>query len=275
MNNSIDKPHLARGQDRLVPGGLERQGPVRAVERALELVEVFARSRGPLSLTELSAVLQLAPSTVHRLVQTLMSLGYVVQYRQSKRYGVGPGIAGINRAMLLKYEFPQFAGSHLSQLVQVSGETACLAGLYGPSVIVLNQLESTALVRVSNPIGGLLPLHCTAVGKIFMADFSPVMLAEVVQHVGLPAHTPFSLQTPDRLLAELATVRDQGYATETEEFALGATSVAVGIRGSSGAVVAALGIWGPVARLTPDRVADLVPQLLQTAHGFGQQIREP
>ena len=250
-------------------------GSVRAVERALQLIEVFARSRGPFSITELSGILELAPSTVHRLVQTLSSLGYVVQYQESKRYGVGRGIAEINRAMLLKYEFARFAGPHLEALVGASGETANLAALYGTSLIYLNQVESPAMVRVSNPVGTLVPLHCTAVGKVFLADFDPTMLEDVIGYTGLEAFTPKTLTQPKALHKALAQVRAQGYALDDEEFAQGVRCIAVGVRGSSGAVVAAISLSGPSSRVTDERIPELVEQVKTASKAFTRQIREP
>lgn len=251
------------------------RSPVRAVERALQLIEVFARSRGPLSVSELSAELGLAPSTVHRLVQTLMGLGYVVQYLQSKRYGVGRGIAEITRAMLLKYEFSQDAGPHLEALAQTSGETANLAVLYGSSAIYLNQVESPAMVRVSNPIGTLIPLHATAVGKVFLADFQPAMLEDVIAHAGLTQLTSHTLTTRQSLEDELQAVRIQGYAVDNEEFAEGVRCIAAGLRGSSGAVVAAISLSGPSSRVSQGRTAQLAQIVQQTVEGFAAQIREP
>lgn len=250
-------------------------GSVRAVERALQLIEVFARSRGPFSITELSGILELAPSTVHRLVQTLMSLGYVVQYQESKRYGVGRGIAEINRAMLLKYEFARFAGPHLEALVVSSGETANLAALYGTSMLYLNQAESPAMVRVSNPVGTLVPLHCTAVGKVFLADFDPVMLQDVIGYAGLEAFTPKTLTQPESLHKALAQVRAQGYALDDEEFAQGVRCIAVGVRGSSGAVVAAISLSGPSSRVTDERIPVLAERVKAASEAFTRQIREP
>lgn len=253
----------------------ERSGSVRAVERALRLIEFFARSRGPHSITDLSNALALPASTVHRLVQTLMSLGYVTQYPQSKRYGVGRGIAELNRAMLLKYEFSQHVQPYLEELVAETGETASLAALYGTSVIYLNQLESPALMKVSHPVGSLVPLHCSAVGKVFLADFHAELLESTLDYAGLERFTPNTLTSREALARELSRVREQGYALDDEEYALGARCIAVGLRGSSGAVVAALSLSGPSVRLTGEALPRLAELVQDVAERFGAQMREP
>jgi len=257
------------------PETSEASSTVRAVERALQLIEIFARSRGPLAISELAAQVGLPPSTVHRLVQTLMSLGYVVQYPQSKRYGVGRGIAEINRAMLLKYEFGRFAKPHLEALVEVTGETASLAALYGTSAIYLSQLEAPSMVRVSNPVGTPVPLHCTAVGKVFLADFRSAMLEETLAYAGLEACTPHTLTAREALERELERVRHQGYALDDQEYAEGVRCLAVGLRGSSGAVVAALSLCGPLSRIPDERIPELAGAVMEIGDRFARQMREP
>jgi DNA-binding IclR family transcriptional regulator len=253
----------------------ERNGSVRAVERALQLIEVFARSRGPHAVTDLAERLSLPTTTVHRLVQTLVSLGYVTQYPTSKRYGVGRGIAELNRSMLLKYEYSQHVQPHLEQLVEATGETASLAALYGTSAIYLNQVETPAPMRVSYPVGTLVPLHCSAVGKVFLADFHPTLLEDTLAYAGLKSFTPKTITKREKLLGELKRVKQQNYALEDEEYVSDARCIAVGLRGSSGTVVSTLSISGPTTRMHDDRLADLAKILLETAHRFAEQMREP
>jgi DNA-binding IclR family transcriptional regulator len=253
----------------------EGNSSVRAVERALQLIEVFARSRGPLSISDLVKTLELAPSTVHRLVQTLMALGYVVQYAESKRYGVGRGIAEVTRTMVLKYEFTRHAQPFLERLVEETGETASLSALYGPSAIYLNQAESKNVMRVSNGVGSLVPLHCTAAGKIFLADFAPRTLRDTLQHTGLSALTERSITSRKLLDKELERVRKQGYAVDDEEFALGARCIATALRGSSGVVIAAISLSAPASRLTSDLVPKFAALVRDTADEFSRQLRRP
>ena len=260
--------------DTTLEAPLESGSSVRAVERALEMIEVFARSRWPLSITDLSKMLDLAPSTVHRLVQTLLSLGYIVQYTDSKRYGVGRGIANVARSMILKYEFTRYAQPHLEWLVEQTHETASLSALYGTSVIYLNQVESPNMVRVSNGIGTQVPLHCTALGKVFLADLGPELVNGALEHAGLPGFTPRTITTRKALERDLERVRRQGYAVDDEEYATGARCVAVGLRGSSGAVVAAVGISGPSSRVTPERLATLAGLVQDATTRLQQELRQ-
>lgn len=253
----------------------DRSGSVRAVERALRLIEILARSRGPFSITDLATAAELPASTVHRLVQSLMSLGYVTQHQTSKRYGVGRGIADLNRAMLLKHEFSQHAQPYLERLVDETKESASLAALYGTSIIYLNHVESPLIMRVSTPVGTLAPLHCTASGKVFLADFGPELFEEVVSFSGLESYTRSTIGVRAALVRHLEEVNRQGYALDDEEYEEGARCIAVGLRGSSGAVSAAISISGPSVRMTDERIRELARLVRVIADEFAYKMREP
>lgn len=253
----------------------DRSGSVRAVERALRLIEILARSRGPFSITDLATEARLPASTVHRLVQSLMTLGYVTQHQASKRYGVGRGIADLNRAMLLKYEFSHYAQPYLERLVDETKESASLAALYGTTIIYLNHVESPLMMRVSTPVGTLAPLHCTASGKVFLADFGPELLEEVVRFSGLQRFTASTIGDPTELAEHLREVDRRGYALDDEEYEQGARCIAVGLRGSSGAVSSAISISGPSVRLTDERIPELAMLVRSVAEEFAQRMREP
>ncbi|NJK46364.1 MAG: hypothetical protein HC933_20860 [Pleurocapsa sp. SU_196_0] len=100
-----------------------------------------------------------------------------------------------------------------------TGETASLSALYGPSASDLNQVESKNLMRVSNGVGSLVPLHCTAIGKVFLADFAPRTLRDTLKHTGLEAMTAHSITSRKRLDQELEAVKLNGYAVDDEAFA--------------------------------------------------------
>jgi len=253
----------------------ERASSVRVLERTLQLIEVFARSRSPYSITDLAEAVALPVSTVHRLVQSLMALGYVTQHTQSKRYGVGRGLAELSRAMLLKHEYSQYAEPHLERLVAETGETANLASVYGTSAMYLNQVESPEMMKVSNPVGTLIPLHSSAVGKVFLADFSQPVLDDTLAFTGLKQYTTKTITSRSVLDEELQRIRQNNYAVDDEEFALGARCVAVGLRGTSGAVSSVISVSGPTMRVTDDVLPAVARLVLEAAERFSRQLREP
>lgn len=253
----------------------ERSSLVRSVERTLQLIELFAQSRQPFSITDLATESQLPASTVHRLVRSLMQLGYVTQHAASKRYGLGRGLAELSRAMLLKFEYNQHSQPYLTRLAEETGESATLAALYGSGIIYLNQVESNSLMRVSMPVGATVPLHCTAPGKVFLADFQPGLFDRAIQFGGLEQHTARTITNRAALAEHLKGVVAQGYAVDDEEYTEGARSIAAPLRGTSGAVSAAISVAGPAMRLTKDRIPEIASIVRRVADEFAHSLREP
>jgi DNA-binding IclR family transcriptional regulator len=254
---------------------IDTAGSVRAVERALQLVELIAKSRSPLSITDLSKSLELAPSTIHRLLQTLVAQGYVLQYAQTKRYGVGRTVSEIGRALLLRHDLSHRAKPYLEWLVETTGETANLSSLYGTSAIYLNQVESPSMVRIHHALGSAAPLHASAMGKVFLADFSPQMLLDALDHSGLERFTDQTIITKAKLERDLLRTRKRGYALDDEELESGVRCIAAPVRGSSGLVISAIGISGPSSRMTDERLDELGNQVLEAATRLSSGIREP
>lgn len=254
---------------------LDAGGSVRAVERALQLVEIVAKSRTPLSITDLSKALALAPSTIHRLLQTLVAQGYVIQYPQTKRYGVGRTVSEIGRAFLLRHDLSGRSTPHLEALVAATGETANLASLYGTSAIYLNQVEGPSMVRIRHALGSAAPLHASAMGKVFLADFSPAMLTDALEHSSLERFTERTITNRAKLERDLAQTRKRGYAVDDEELEPGVRCIAAPVRGSSGLVISAIGISGPTSRITDERLIELETLVLEAADRLSSGIREP
>ncbi|MFB9990858.1 IclR family transcriptional regulator [Deinococcus oregonensis] len=230
---------------------------VQSVERALDIVGTIVAAHRPLSIAELSQQMQLAPSTIHRILQTLSAKGYVHQDTLSKRYDIGPEIVEISRSLYLRYDLVRRVRPYLQELVDCTGETAHLAELYGTTAMYLSQLEPLTMMRMFTTPGSITPLTCSDVGKLFLADLPASSVKRIVDKVGLIPRTPHTLVSWERLQAELQTVRDQGYAEDNEERELGVRCLSAPLSNGAGKVIAALGIAGPSGRLTTERVPEL------------------
>ena len=125
-------------------------------------------------------------------------------------------------------------------------------------------LESRHAIRSRSDLGVRKPAHSTAEGQAILA-FQPPEVIDLVVAGGLNAHTPKTVTSPDRFLKALAAVRQRGCAIEDEESEIGMVCVAAPIRDDTGAVVAALGLAGPVTRLSKKAVAGIIPHVIATA----------
>jgi IclR family transcriptional regulator, acetate operon repressor len=242
---------------------------VRSLERAFELLEHLADAGGELTLSELTEASGLPMPTIYRLVRTLVNHGYVRQ-QPSKRYALGPRLIrlGEGASRLLG----AWARPALAQLVDKLGETANMAILEGDDVVYVAQVPSRHSMRMFTEVGRRVRPHCTGVGKALLAQLPAETVQAIVARTGMAAHTPHTITDPAALAAELASIRQQGYAVDDEEQELGVRCVAVPLVGSP--APAAISVSGPSGRLTHQMVTDIAPFMRHTAERLTHDLTQ-
>lgn len=235
---------------------VEKSGGVQSVERAFELMELIGRAGGECSLSELSAESPLPPPTIHRLLRTLVGLGYVRQL-PNRRYALGPRL--IRLGVVANRQLGAVAGPVLQSLVDDLSETASLAVLDGDMVIYTGQVRSPKSVRAIDEVGKRVGLHTSGVGKAVLGDLDDARILRLVKQSGLPAPTKNSASTLSAVFANVERVRADGYAIDDEELEIGVRSVAMAVPGAPTPM--AIGISGPSAHMSKDLIARAVPAL--------------
>lgn len=245
-----------------------------SVENALCLLEAL-RTQSSFSVKEAAEMLEVAPSTAHRLLTTLQAHGFVSQVRPSRRYEVGPALVDIALEALRGIDVRQTAHPYLQELASIVRETVNLIVLDGDQIRFIDSVEGPEAVRVSSRTGAVLPAHCTAGGKVLLAALDGTQLARLYPGRRLSALTPQSVTDRAALMTELAEIRRKGYATSFEQSTNGLSAVAVSVRGGSSQVIAAIGVSAPAARLDEERVASIVEATEKTAKAIEGALRHP
>lgn len=233
---------------------------VQSITRAFDLLEAMADLGGTAGLTQLSARCGLPLPTIHRVMRTLVALGYVRQ-EPSRMYSLGPRLARLGeRAGGL---VGRWAAPHLERLADDLGESANLALLDGDQVTYVAQAQGRQGMRMFTEVGRRAGAHCTAVGKAMLARLPERAAAELLAGARLSAQTDHTITDVAALSAELAAVRARGHAIDDEEQELGVRCVAVALPGEP--VRAALSVSGPAPRMTQTVIDRAVPLLHATA----------
>ena len=168
-------------------GGKQRSsGGVQSIERAFTILETLATGGGVMGLSALAAESGLPLPTIHRLVRTLVDLGYMRQ-EPSRQYALGPRILLL--AESASSMLSSVARPHLAQLVDDLGETANLASLDGDEIVYIAQVPSRHSMRMFTEVGRHVLPHCTAVGKAIMAHMPPAQVRDLLRRTGMPRHT--------------------------------------------------------------------------------------
>jgi DNA-binding IclR family transcriptional regulator len=233
-----------------------------SVDRALTVLTSLAD--GPASLEQAAARIGVHKSTALRLLRTLEEHGFV--HRQADfRYRLGGGLFSLAQTALENIDVRAVAAPHLASLHAACGHTIHLAVYEDGEATYVDKLESRYPVRIHSRIGKRAPLTATAVGKVLLAGLPEARRIELAQRLEYPAYTPRSLRTPEALLAELETVRRQGWAMDRSEHEDNVNCVAVPIRGIDGRVIAACSVSTPSVVAPLSALRRLVPDLIATA----------
>lgn len=245
-----------------------RAGGVQSVERAFALLEALARHGQPVGVSELAAERGLSLGTIHRLLRTLVNLGYVRQ-EPSRTYALGPGFIRLGdraTAGLAAWSRPLLEG-----VVAELGESVNLAALEGDRVVYIAHVPSPQSMRMFTEVGSRVPAHSTGVGKAMLAGLDPEDVRSLVARTGLPAATEYTITDPDRLAAELELIASQGYALDEQEQELGVRCVAVGLPGDGPRL--AVSTSGPTSRMTDDVVHRAVHLLRGVALAIANEMK--
>ncbi|MFI9201994.1 IclR family transcriptional regulator [Streptomyces sp. NPDC053048] len=249
------------------PRTASNSGGVQSLERAFDLLERMADAGGEVGLSELSASSGLPLPTIHRLMRTLVACGYVRQ-QPNRRYALGPRLIrlGESSARLLG----TWARPHLARLVEETGETANMALLDGDEVVYVAQVPSRHSVRMFTEVGRRVLPHTTGVGKALLAQSPDDEVRALLGRTGMPAATEKTITTPEGFLAELARVRESGFAMDDNEQEIGVRCLAVPVPHSP--TSAAISISGPAGRVTEAATERIVPLLQLVAAELSESL---
>lgn len=245
---------------------------VQSLSRALNILETLASSQKGMGISDLSRRLELPPSTVHRLLATLSSKGYVTHVSDG-RYHLGHKVVEMGRTFLENFELSRIVRPHLEAVSHKTGETANLVVLDDDEAFYLDKVDSSCILMVFSRIGRRAPLYCTAVGKILLSGFSKERLEGYLKKTELKAFTSNTITSAQGLRRELEAVRAPGYAYDWEECEVGARCVAVPLKGFMGRVIAALGISGPAVRLDRQALERAAEYLLEASAQISAQLK--
>src|SRR4051794_15194913 len=235
-----------------------------SVASAIRLLKVFSEDAVEIGISDLARRLGIAKSTAHRLAVTLVSEGLLEQDRGSGKYRLGVALFRLGALVRQRMEVSNEARPFLYDLREKINESVHLAILDGIQIMYVYHLESTHAIRMRSDLGVRKPAYCTAEGQAMLAYAPPDLIEQVIAE-GLAPRTPQTTTTADKFLRALALVRQRGCAIEDEESELGMVCVAAPIRDDAGAVVAAVGIAGPVTRLSKKAVTTVMPHVIATA----------
>jgi len=252
------------------------RGGVQSIGRAFAILEEVARNRDGIGLADLSKRVGLHNSTTFHLVKTMVSLGYIRQLKESKRYRIGRPLFALAASALDEMEMVSMATPVLDDLSREIGESSHFGARMSDAVVVMARTPGPGAFQLTDRVGVVRPAYCTALGKVILAALRPDQLDRYLDRVELKSLTSKTITNPQRLRRELQDVRRAGIAFDDGEFDNEMRCAAMPVHDFSGQVVGAIGISGPVWRLsmqalqTKARVLNEAAKRLSEAFGASQ-----
>ncbi|HEY1543159.1 MAG TPA: IclR family transcriptional regulator [Xanthobacteraceae bacterium] len=242
-----------------------------SVATAIELLKAFSEDEVEIGISALAKRLGVAKSTAHRLAATLVSENLLEQDRATGKYRLGIALFRLGTLVRRRMNVSEVARPFLFSLRQKTNETVHLAILDGTEIMYVYFLESTQAIRMRSDLGLRKPAHCTAEGQAILA-FRPPDVVQAVISRGLHPRTAQTITDPDKLTKALDAVRQKGCAVEDEESEIGVRCIAAPVRNDAAEVVAAVGVAGPVSRLSKKALAAFIPHVIETAEAISASL---
>lgn len=235
-----------------------------SVIKAFEILNVFSSGDKALTAQEVAEAVGLNISTTHRFLLTLEEIGAVLR-SPGNRYHLGIMVAELGRRVTRRDALAERARVHVEALGQKLGETTSLASFEGNRVTFLAWHEPVRPLVFNFRRDAILPLHCSSLGKIFIAGLHPLEAEELMGQMELTKFTENTIVELSNLRREVRAVATEGFAHDRQEFEIGLDCIATPIRDPDEQTIAALSISAPSTRLNEKTEALFKKELARTA----------
>jgi DNA-binding IclR family transcriptional regulator len=244
---------------------------VNTIKKAIDILDLLAGSPS-LSLAEIVRSLELPKSSVHGILETLCSEKLVEKEESTARYHLGVRLVELGNRASLGLDICRIAAPFLHGLNEKFDETVHLTVLDRDEVLYVDCIESKRRLRTYSVIGIRAPLYCTSVGKAILAFMKDEEIRRIAKQKGLARITSTTLDTEEKLFAEVARIRDSGYAVDDMEHEDHLRCVGAPIRNAKGEAFASLSLSGPAERNTKERIVEIAPSVMEAADEISRRL---
>jgi DNA-binding IclR family transcriptional regulator len=224
---------------------------IQVIDRMMVLIDALLAADDAASLKSLAATAKLHPSTAHRILGVMVSIGFADRIEPGT-YRLGMRFLELGNAVRSRISVREVALPFMRELALATGETVNLSVRRGDEIMYVERTaENHSMMRVVQVVGARAPLHITAAGKLFLAQDDAEAVKDYAERTGLKAFTPHSVKSLAALNRELADVRKLGVAQDQEEAETGVRCIAAGVRDDTGRISAGLSVSAPAERQKP------------------------
>ncbi|MDR1831654.1 MAG: IclR family transcriptional regulator [Fusobacteriaceae bacterium] len=243
---------------------------IQSLVRAMELLEVLNGSKSSYSIAYLSSALNLPPSTIHRLLQTLCGTKFVVKDEKSHDYKLGPALIPLGITARKNLHLQNAATPILERLVTVTTDDSYLVISTGYKGFVLEHIDGPSPLKVLEDFGFELDLHCGAIRKTLLAYQPEAFIEEYIETV-IKTPNAFPKVEPAVLLENLEKIRKEGVAVSHGDYISNSVGIGAPVFNSEGKIIASIGIITPASKIAGEKKLN---ELKQTVKTSAQELSE-
>ena len=244
---------------------------IRAVERALDVLMCFTSQTPELSMTQISELVGINKSTVHRLLATLEGKRFVERDPTTGAYRLGIRLIQMAFLTMEHNDLRRLATPFLHDLCDQYHENVNLSVLDDTDVVYVDVIESAQRIKLAASPGQRLPAFCTASGKAILA-FVPEENVKGILERGMSRYTQNTILSQKAFFENIQEARERGFALSEQEFEEGINAIAAPIYNSNGKPIASVSIAGPAYRLTRERMLEIGSNLVTVAKKIAREV---
>lgn len=249
---------------------MEQKNPIQVAGRLFQVLELLAEE-GSVGLMELSATLGLNKTTAHRILTSLIYMGYARQDKATGKYEPTFKVVDVANRVMSKVDIVQTVRPYLRKLMEVSGETVHFVERDGTDAVYIDKVETFHNgIQMVSRIGSRIPLYCSGVGKAMVAQMDEWEAEEIWNASDIRALTAHTITDYGKFREELEQIRTRGYALDNEENQAGVRCIAGSLKDPMGRTRYAFSISAPVSRMDDSRIRELSAYVLEA----GKEMRE-
>ena len=233
--------------------------------RAFLMLETMMKANKPLTSAYLAEDLDLPKATVHRIAQQLEEEGLLQREPNGKRFVGGLRLRKLATSVLSNSVMTASRHIILQSLSEQINETCNLTALDGNEIIYLDRIESNWPYRIHLPVGSHLPLHCTAAGKLFLANMNASWQQRYLRAITLNKYTDKTILDVEELRAQLKLITKKEVGYDKGEYIDGMIALAVPVKNEMGEVCFSIAVHAPSARISIEELEAYLPQLNEAA----------
>lgn len=251
---------------------LYMQEIVQSVDRTLSIIEVLSDYEEGLGITDISEKVNLHKSTVHRLLNTLIYKGYVMQDSSTNKYGLTLKLFELGNKRVEQMNLVSVAEPYLKELMERTEEVVHLVVREKSEIVYVSKVEPQKTIRMYSRIGKRMPIYSTAVGKAMMANMNEKELDKLWNESDVRKLTEKTIVDLGQMKEHLEEVKLKGYAIDEQENEQGLRCIGAVLKNYNGNICGAISVSGSILSFTEDKVEKFAPYLIEYARIISREL---